>query len=1047
MTGPIDTAYVEIKPDTKGFTRDTRRDVDRALSDVKKDVDRHSNEISKSLRGAFGAVAGALKGVGTIGLLTTKLVTLAGAAGAVSAALAGLASAAAGGVHALIALVQTAVQAAGALILIPGALAVVASGVAALKIGFSGIGAAFKEAGKAAGGGASQIEGAEHRIALAQRAAKQAQEELTRAREAAKENIIDLARTLKGARLDEESATIAVEDAQRELNAAILSGDPDRIKRADLAYRQAQQSLEDVKDRVKDLAKESNEANKKGVEGSDQVQAALQRQADAAYELAQAQKAATASTGGMASAMSKLAPNAQAFVRAVLALKPAFDQVRLSVQNALFKDLDSAITNLAHAQLPVLQTGLTNIAKEMNTGIIAAFRELSSAASKADFATIFKSATTVFHNIAAAIAPIIHAIRDIATVGSEAVASLTGGLSNWAQQFADKISKMRQSGELRQLIDDGITALKTLGGLLKDILGIFGGLAKAAGKSDGIFGFFDRLNKLVNSVQGQDTLSKLFASLGEIGAALLPVLTAVAQALVPVAKGIGAIAVAFAPTLITLATQLGDALASLAPAIIALAPSVASLGNALAPLAKILVELVIGAAPGIKAFMDGLTAGLEALVPVAPIVGQALGAILQVLGSLIKALGPILAPLLQGIADLLIGLSGVLTPLIDIFAEMAKTVADALVPVFNELLSTMLPLIIQLGKDFAESFKPLIPVIGEIAKIIAGKLVQQLPKMVKFFERLAPIILDVGEALAEYFLAALEELIPVLPDLIDSFFEMVDAFREILLAILPIIPSFIKLLAQILPIITNHKILIPLIQSTVLGMKLFAQILQIIVPIIQFVIDKISGVIGVVKTLSSPLDGIRTIIGKAGDAFGIFGKKAKDGTGIATEAVDKAVKSIKKKTDPLGSIGEAAGKAIGQGLADGMSAKIAQIIAAARSVAQAVIAAASATLDAHSPSRVFMQLGEDTIAGYVKGLQTASQSAKIAMGGLMSNVTNVAGQTNVDQSINFGANAINMQFAGTANQQQAAVAGFTAGRSLSGELARRRSAQLAVRTA
>lgn len=1047
MTGPIDTAYVEIKPDTKGFTRETKRDVDRALTDVRKDVDRHASKIKSSLTSAFSAIGGAIRGAAAITLMITKLVALAAAAGAVSAALAGLASAIGGGIQSLIGLVQVAAQAAGALLLIPGAIAIVASAVATLKIGFSGVGAAFKEAGQAAGGGASQIEGAERRIMLAQREAKAAQEALTRARKDAQEQIEDLGRSLNGARLDEEAAIIALEDAQKALNAAQRSGDPDEIRRADLAYRQAQQTLEDVRDRVGDLADEKAEADKKGVEGSDAVQAALQRQADAAYNLDQAQKAATASAGGMASAMSKLAPNAQAFVRAVLAMKPAFDALRLSVQNALFANLGTEITRLGGSMLPVLQKGLTSIAKEMNTGIIAAFRELGSAASRADFSKIFASAATVFHNISAAIAPVIHALRDIATVGAEAVADLTGGLSGWADQFSKKISDMRASGELRQLIDDGITALKTLAGLLKDVLGIFGGLAKAAGSSDGLFGFFDKLNKLVNSAKGQTALSKIFESLGEIGEALLPVLAAVGEALVPVAKGIAAIAVAFAPTLVKLAGQLGGALASLAPAIIALAPAVESLGSVLTPLAKILVGLVVGAAPGIKALMDGLAKGLQALVPVAEPVGQALGAIAQVLGELIAAVGPILALLLRDIAHTLTGLGAVLAPLIQIFGQMVSEIANALIPVFNEMASTMLPLIIQLGKDFAESFKPLIPIIANMAKLLAAKLLTQLPKMVKFFEKLAPIVIDVGLALAELFLAALEEIVPILPDLIDLFFEMVDAVREILLAVLPVVPMFIDLLKAILPLITNHEILIPLVQAITLALQLQAQALIIIMPWIMRLLDFITDLLPAFRNLASPVSAVTGILSKVGDAFGIFGKKTKDGTGIASKAVSDSVEKIKGKLNPLGKIGETAGKAVGEGLIAGLKAKEASIGRLVGSIVGSVAAAAAAALDAHSPSRVFMELGKNTIEGYIIGLQKSTRGLRTAMTDIIAgDVNQVAGKTTVDQSVNFSENAINLRM-GDTSPQTATALGMTAGRAINSQLVRRRNIAVAVRTA
>lgn len=1048
MTQPIDTAYVEIKPETGGFTRNLRRDVDRAFGDISKDVDRHSSKIRNSLTSAFGALSGAIRGVGVLGLLVTKLVAVAGAAGAVAAALAGVASAVGGGIQALIGLVQVAVQAAGALLLIPGALGILASTIATLKIGLGGIGAAFKEAGAGAGGGGAQIEAAERRIELAQRAAKAAQEDLTRARKAAKEEIEDLARSLKGARLDEEGATLGVEDALKALQAAQRSGDPDAIKRADLAYRQAQQTLEDVKDRVEDLDVASTDANKKGVEGSDAVQAALQRQADATYELAQAQKAATASAGGMASALSKLAPNAQAFVRAVLALKPAFEALKLSVQNALFANLDTEITHLANAQLPILKKGMTDIAVEMNRGIIAAFRELGSAASRADIASIFASTATVIHNLSGAIAPLLHALRDIVTVGAQSVASLTGGLSTWAEKFQKKIADMRASGELKSLIDDGITALKTLFGLLKDVLGIFGGLAKAAGGSQGLFGFFDKLNKLINSTKGQETLTKLFASLAEIGQALLPVLLAVGQALVPVAKGIAEIALAFAPTLVTLAAQLGNALASLAPAFIALGPAVVELGNALAPLAQILVDLVVSAAPGITAFMKALGDVFKALVPVAPIVGQALGAIVQVLGDLLVVLAPIVSVMLVELANLLIGLVGVISPLLGVLGQLFTALADALVPVFVQLTSTMLPLIIQLGKDFAASFIPLIPVIAQIAKILAAKLLTQLPKMVAFFEKLAPIILEVGDTLAQIFLQALEALIPVLPGIIDQFFEMVDAVRKIALAVLPLVPSMLKLALAILPLITNTDIIIPLMELTTTALQLLAEILQAIMPFLKIFVDGITGAINTFKTFTGPISAVTGILNRVGGAFGIFGKDTKKGMSTASDAVTAATGTIKGKLSPLGGIGEAAGKAVAQGLINGMKSKKHDLEIIANAVAAIVVAAAQAGLGVHSPSTVFADMGRQTIAGYIKGLKGASAGLRTAVSDIIAgDVNQVAGQTNIDQSVNFGENSVNMRFAGDANPQAALAAGKTTGRAIAGELARRRNIRVAVRTA
>jgi hypothetical protein len=199
-----------------------------------------------------------------------------------------LGAAAAGTAAHVIALGQSAIVAAGAVALLPAALAGAVGTAIAAKVVFGGLGEAWKQTGAAAaaGGGATvdiahkvqmaqrSVRDATQALADAQRDALSAQDALTRAREDEAERLSDLSRTVAGARLDERQAILAVEAAKRRMAQSRGTGDSLEIRQAQLAYEQSKLTLEEVKDRVGDLAKEQQRANEKGVEGSDAVQSA-----------------------------------------------------------------------------------------------------------------------------------------------------------------------------------------------------------------------------------------------------------------------------------------------------------------------------------------------------------------------------------------------------------------------------------------------------------------------------------------------------------------------------------------------------------------------------------------------------------------------------------------------------------------------------------------------------------------------------------------------------------------------------------------------------
>lgn len=117
---------------------------------------------------------------------------------------------------------------------------------------------------------------AEQSLARAQVDARQAQLSLTQAREDARRSLEDLTLQMQDGALAQRRAVLSVQDAQDSLNKTLA--DPKATDRqrqqAQLSYDEAVQGLDEIAVRNQRLAKEKADADKAGINGSKQVQAA-----------------------------------------------------------------------------------------------------------------------------------------------------------------------------------------------------------------------------------------------------------------------------------------------------------------------------------------------------------------------------------------------------------------------------------------------------------------------------------------------------------------------------------------------------------------------------------------------------------------------------------------------------------------------------------------------------------------------------------------------------------------------------------------------------
>ncbi|MER5649591.1 hypothetical protein [Streptosporangium sp. NPDC002524] len=218
---------------------------------------------------------------------------------------------------------------------------------------------------------ARSVEVAERRVSDSYRAEQRALESLNDARKAAKERLEDLALAAKGSALDEESAQLAIRRAKENLDKTKtdpFASDLDKDE-ADLAYRQALQRLEEVKERNGDLAQEKADADAKGVEGSDEVKAALERiqqaqqaSRDAEYALGEAREEAARAAVEAAKSQIAAAQDVKEAERGVLAAR---------------RDAERAVERLRDAEIELrrAQRDAKDAGKQQAAGAASATKE------------------------------------------------------------------------------------------------------------------------------------------------------------------------------------------------------------------------------------------------------------------------------------------------------------------------------------------------------------------------------------------------------------------------------------------------------------------------------------------------------------------------------------------------------------------------------------------------------------------------------------------------------------------------------------------------
>ncbi|MGW5130885.1 phage tail protein [Streptomyces sp. NPDC004135] len=383
-------------------------------------------------------------------------------------------------------------------------------------------------------------------------------------------------------------------------------------------------------------------------------------------------------------------------------------------------------------------------------------------------------------------------IAQLGEVGTSYLPDLAGWFVNISKEFDAWLQKKGELG-LREEIDQGIQALKDLGGVLYETGGILAGISRAATEAGG-----SSLGML------RDTLRSIHQTVDSDGFqnGLVGVFEAAHRAMSNLANGAG-------PAVKNLFVELSGLLTTILPQ----AGSI--IGTALGAIADALAQPAV--TEGIQAMFTALYQAVQALAPAMAPLGQALGAIMQVVAAMLP-----------------------------VFAELVSAAVIPLAGAFSELAPQLIPIVQLLGGALTQAFQTLapviaqmVPVVGELLGAAFSFLATILPPVAAIFQQ----ILAAAMPLAEAFMNALAPILPVLAEalgqVLTALQPLIETALQIISAVIaPLLPMLSEIIQAVLPPLADAlQRLAEAIQPVLDALLAVVNFLMpILVPVIQFIV-------------------------------------------------------------------------------------------------------------------------------------------------------------------------------------------------------------------
>lgn len=620
----------------------------------------------------------------------------------------------------------------------------------------------------------------------------------------------------------------------------------------------------------------------------------------------------------------------------------------------------------------------------------------------------------------------------------QALSDVGGAIKNVMSQLKDSglIEKFGQAfGQVVKFVSQAISAVSKfigklngaqLSGIVGSVLGVVGGFkAFEAIKEINPFGIFkanaeEGLEGTVKTARkSKSKLAQVIRSVGlsvkDIGLGIKSAFQGIGQALSGTFKNLAQMLKVANPVNIL---ALGGALFMVAAGIALIGES----GNGLSSIAESLGKAF---SEVIATTIDAVTQALIALAPVLPTIcdafaqlsplveafGDAFGTVIESVGNaianIVNAIGPVIESVVQIIANAIVQIVQAIAPFAPAIADMVQAISDAIQSICDAFIA-----LVQNIQPIVESVKDLVQQLGD--------------SISQVFESASDVITSFGDAVS----GILDSLAGVIDSIGQSALNAGKGFKELAKGIQIITGLNLLDMAASLGAVATGVGAIATASSGIGDAGTQIMNLAIGLGLLVGYTDSLSGLASVMPSVISSFSGIESISGPLASASGAMVQFASSASGLVgsttvassalialgvaltqvaiqggqagtqlgtkfktglqsglTQSVSVARSMSRSITSALKSASSGAytvGQMIGNGLANGMASTLGRVSAIATRLAQEAEKATRAAAKVHSPSRVFMAIGNYIGEGFAIGIEQTARMVRKATESIVS---------------------------------------------------------------
>lgn len=734
-------------------------------------------------------------------------------------------------------------------------------------------------------------------------------------------------------------------------------------------------------------------------------------------------------TEKLTEAMKQLSPAAQDVVRAIIDIRNSFDPIKKAVQEAFFADIGNQMRSVAQTSAPILQAGMTNVAKAIN-GVL---KEAAAVAKEPFFqgmvANSFNTAAQATTTLQSAVRPLSEALAGLVNVGLP----FTNMLAEWtvklSQQAAAYVNSEHGQQQLTAAINLGIDALQKIGNLAISVGQFFVELFKISNKEglsmiDTLTQIIDKMTAWLKTDEGQKLMASLLRVTNEVLLTTLQVAGDVALVILHIISALDSAPEPIQNLIIGFLAWT----AVLTPVITYLSSLAGSLGVAGKAIKEVSDALGL-TGPIVKVAASGFRIIQVVFLNIARIVAtQVIPTLLRMGAAFLVAIGPIGWVILAVIA--IVGVFILLWNKVDAFRNFwisvwehikgaASAVADwfttTVVPFFAAgfgQLQQWLQVFVNFWQGVWNSIVSIAQSVFSFIMVIAQPFIAIFSAIMFVLNALFQIWVTVWTGILQIAWIVISTIVQIIGVILYGTFlwlwnnvlvptgrlfaDIFNAIKDVVVSVLTTVGNFIT---TIFSAVWNF------IVGILTGIKnFFVSIWQSIYNAVAAPLQSVWNVVvnifnSIASFVSSVWNNIRnTIVNAVTSLVSTVVSKFNEVKNAVTNALNAALDAARAFVDRFVSVGRDIINGIVRGVAGGKDAVVGKV----REIASASLDSVKSFFGIHSPSRVMAQMGNYMMEGLQKGIMQAGvgvvEATQSVAGGIASTFGRLDG-TNISTSV------------------------------------------------